>query len=181
MNSRLGERGSNLVHRDSGVFHLDGVRTFVDVGEHLPRAASDVVVDGDSRLDSTLQPRHSHHEEFVQVVRENREEIHPFQNRNGGVFRQLEHPLVERQPGQFAVEESVVGKRGVANKFVAVPVIFQLGVGGTRYVVQVSHSSSPDGANRYPTLRTVPMTDSRSPSLARSRRTCTSTVRVPPK
>src|SRR5262249_5499590 len=36
--------------------------------------------------------------------------------------------------------------------------------------------------NLYPTLRTVPISTSYSaPSLARSRRTCTSTVRVPPK
>jgi hypothetical protein len=41
--------------------------------------------------------------------------------------------------------------------------------------------SSAGVTKRYPTLRTVPMTDSYSgPSLARSRRTCTSTVRVPP-
>jgi hypothetical protein len=41
--------------------------------------------------------------------------------------------------------------------------------------------SSAGVTNRYPTLRTVPMTDSYSgPSLARSRRTWTSTVRVPP-
>ncbi len=46
----------------------------------------------------------------------------------------------------------------------------------------VSRADSSTGVtNRYPTLRTVPMTDSYSgPSLARSRRTCTSTVRVPP-
>src|SRR5690606_37653253 len=37
------------------------------------------------------------------------------------------------------------------------------------------------GSNRYPTLRTVPMSCSCSgPSLARRRRTWTSTVRVPP-
>lgn len=36
--------------------------------------------------------------------------------------------------------------------------------------------------NRYPTFRTVPISDSCSgPSFARSRRTWTSTVRVPPK
>ena len=41
--------------------------------------------------------------------------------------------------------------------------------------------SSAGVTNLYPTLRTVPMTDSYSgPSLARSRRTWTSTVRVPP-
>src|SRR5690606_6084991 len=38
------------------------------------------------------------------------------------------------------------------------------------------------GSKRYPTLRTVPISCSCSvPSFARSRRTCTSTVRVPPK
>jgi hypothetical protein len=49
-----------------------------------------------------------------------------------------------------------------------------------RYPVRRADSSA-GVTNRYPTLRTVPMTDSYSgPSLARSRRTCTSTVRVPP-
>jgi len=56
---------------------------------------------------------------------------------------------------------------------------------GSRSVAAVAMSrpsSWRGGTNRYPTLRTVPMRPSCSaPSLARRRRTWTSTVRVPPK
>ena len=61
--------------------------------------------------DATLQAGHPDHEELVEVGREDRQEPHALQQRDVPVLRQLEHPLVEREPGQLAVEEPVVGQR----------------------------------------------------------------------
>ncbi len=81
-----------------------------DVGEHVERRTADVGGDGQARHDATLQTRDAHHEEFVEVAGEDGEEVRPLQDRHGGVFGELEHALVERQPAQLAVEVAVVGQ-----------------------------------------------------------------------
>ena len=58
----------------------------------------------------------------------------------------------------------------------------RLSISASSSSVDTVASSGRAGTKRYPTLRTVPMSASCSgPSLARRRRTWTSTVRVPPK
>ena len=51
-----------------------------------------------------LQPGDPDHEEFVEIVGRDRQEAQPLEQRMGGVARFLEHPAVERQPAQLAVE-----------------------------------------------------------------------------
>ena len=54
-----------------------------------------------------FKARHAHHEEFVEVAGGDRQEAHPLQKRMvfvGGLF---EHPAVEVQPGQFAIDETL--------------------------------------------------------------------------
>src|SRR5690606_8460594 len=53
------------------------------------------------------------HEELVEVGREDRQEPHALQQRDRGVLGELEHALVEGEPGQLAVEEPVRRQRGV--------------------------------------------------------------------
>ena len=50
------------------------------------------------------QPRHPDHEELVEVAVEDGEEVHPLEQRIGGVERLLEHPFVEAEPGELAVD-----------------------------------------------------------------------------
>ena len=58
-------------------------------------------------MDAALQRGHPHHEELVEVRAEDGQELHPLQQRHGGVERFLENPPVELQPGQLAIQEGV--------------------------------------------------------------------------
>ena len=78
-----------------------------------PDAARDRHPGGDPSLESG----DPHHEELVEVGGEDRQEAHPLQQREAGVLGELEHPAVEVQPGDLAVQEpvrlEVVGPRVV--------------------------------------------------------------------
>ena len=63
----------------------------------------------DARRDPPLQPGHPDHEELVEVGREDRQELRALQQRKVCVLGELEHALVERQPTQLAIDETVVG------------------------------------------------------------------------
>ena len=52
----------------------------------------------------TDQSGKADHEKFVEVAAGNRQEAQPLEQRMGAVFRFLDHPLVEAQPADFAVE-----------------------------------------------------------------------------
>ena len=56
-----------------------------------------------------LQARHPGHEEFVDVRARDRQEAEPLEQRMRDVGRFLEHPAVERQPRQFAIEIATSG------------------------------------------------------------------------
>ena len=56
-------------------------------------------------VDSALQRGHAHHEELVQVRAEDREELHPLQQRHARILGLLEHAPVELEPRQLAVDE----------------------------------------------------------------------------
>ena len=59
-----------------------------------------------------LQPCDPDHEELVQVVREDREELHPLEERVRRVERLLEHAAVELDPARLPVDEQSVDGRG---------------------------------------------------------------------
>ena len=69
--------------------------------------AADTSVPG---LLAALQPGHADHEELIQVAGEDGQEAGALQQRDGGVGSELQHPLVELQPGDLPVEEAVVGQ-----------------------------------------------------------------------
>ena len=54
-----------------------------------------------------LEAGDAHHEEFIKVVGGNRQEAHPLQQRMVLVGSLLQHPAIEVQPGQLAVDEAV--------------------------------------------------------------------------
>jgi hypothetical protein len=74
---------------------------------------------GAARVDSgvhlVVEPGHAHHEELVEVVRVDREELHPLEQRRALIVRQLQHALVELKPGELAVHEQLrrVERRGL--------------------------------------------------------------------
>ena len=72
--------------------------------------AADVRRNGEPRDDAALEARDAHHEELVEVAREDRQEVGALEHGKRGILGELEHPLVERQPAQFAVEVAVVGQ-----------------------------------------------------------------------
>ncbi len=78
---------------------------------HLARHQTADRADRHPGRDPALQTGDADHEELVQVVGEDRQELGPLQQRHPlGVLGQLEHPVVERQPGELAVGEAVLGQ-----------------------------------------------------------------------
>ena len=57
-----------------------------------------------------LQPGKANHEKLVEIGRGDGEKSHPLEQGMTGILRLLEHPLIERQPGQFAVEETLASQ-----------------------------------------------------------------------
>ena len=62
----------------------------------------------------SIQPRHADHEELVEVVREDRGEARAFDDRQVLILGEFENALVELQPAQLTVEETVVRQRFLA-------------------------------------------------------------------
>ena len=60
---------------------------------------------GDAGAHLRAQAGYAHHEEFVEVVRRDRQEPQPLEQRVLAVFRFLKNAAVEVEPGQFPVDE----------------------------------------------------------------------------
>jgi hypothetical protein len=78
-----------------------------DLLEHLARHHPRGGAYGDPSGDAALEAGHPDHEELVEVAGEDGQEPRAFEQRELLVLGQLEHPLVEPQPGQLAVQEPV--------------------------------------------------------------------------
>ncbi len=104
---RLVEGGFHEVAERGGMAGLQDVRLLADGGERVERFGADVGGHGEPRHDAPFQPGDAHHEELVQVVREDGEEVDAFEERNRFVLGEFEHALVEGEPAELAVEEPV--------------------------------------------------------------------------
>ena len=62
------------------------------------------------------QPGHANHEKLVEVRAENRQELHPLQQRSLLILRLLQHAGVELQPAQLAVDEQIGRERLLVHK-----------------------------------------------------------------
>ena len=60
----------------------------------------------DAGMDHAHQPGHPHHVEFVQVGRGDGQKAQPLEQGMAAVLRFLDHPAVEGQPGEFAIDET---------------------------------------------------------------------------
>ncbi|MDR6169303.1 hypothetical protein QE359_000332 [Curtobacterium sp. SORGH_AS776] len=90
---------------------LQLVRLRRDVAQHVARCATDVGRHGDAGVDAALQAGDPDHEELVEVGREDRQEVRPFEERLRAVLAEFEHALVEPEPAEFTVEVAVGGQR----------------------------------------------------------------------
>ena len=108
LDALVGERRDDLVAEQRGVplHQLAGLGP--DRLEHLAGQQPGGGRDGDAGRDPALEAGDADHEELVEVAGEDRQEPGPLQQRQPRVLGQLEHPLVEVQPGQLAVEEPVL-------------------------------------------------------------------------
>ena len=82
-----------------------------DAIEHLARHQAAGGRDRDAGRDPPLEAGDAHHEELVEVAREDRQEPGALEQRQLAVLGELEDALVEGEPGQLAVQEPVVGQR----------------------------------------------------------------------
>ena len=89
------------------VTFLQFVRFHADQFQHRCGRASHVGRYGEPGQDAPLEPCDAHHEELVEVAREDGEEVGAFQQGERGIFCEFEHALVEGEPAQFAVEKAV--------------------------------------------------------------------------
>ena len=102
------QRRHDLVAEQRGVAGGQLTGLGPDRLEHLARHQPRRGPYGDARGDASLEAGDADHEELVEVAGEDREEPRPLQQRHPRVLGQLEHPLVEVEPGDLAVEEPVV-------------------------------------------------------------------------
>ena len=96
------------------VLVLQAVGLLADSAQLLPRAQSGSGRHGDAGVDAALQAGHADHEELVEVVREDRGEARAFDDRQVLILGKLEDALVELQPAQLTVEETVIRQRFLA-------------------------------------------------------------------
>ncbi len=107
------ERRDELAAIHAGVAVHQLVRAHRDRLEDLAWGQAGRSRDRDPGRDAALETGHTHHEELVQVRGEDRREPAPLQERQVRVLGQLEHTLVEREPGQLTVGEPVLGQLAV--------------------------------------------------------------------
>ena len=104
----IGELGLDVVEEKPCVAFGQCTRMLVDGPHDRPRLGTRDRGHGQSRGDAAFEAGHADHEELIEVRREDRQEVHPLQQRGFRVVRHGEHALVERQPRQFAVEVAVL-------------------------------------------------------------------------
>ena len=105
------QRGAHLGVEDLGAAQHQLVAACPDAIEHLARHQAAGGPHRDAGGDPPLEAGDPHHEELVEVAREDRQELGALEQRQLAVLGELEDALVEGEPGQLAVQEPVVGQR----------------------------------------------------------------------
>ncbi len=79
---------------------------FVDAVELLGGRPAVRAHYGDASADLPLEARDADHEEFIEIVRRDRQETELFEHRMVRIVRLFHHPPVELKPAEFAVDEA---------------------------------------------------------------------------
>ena len=113
IDSRRLQIGSNVDPKDVRLAELKFVRPSPDSFQDFSRRETAGGSYGDAGCDPPFESGHPNHEELIQVAGEDRQELGAFQQREFRVLAEFENPLVEGEPGEFSIEEAVVGKIGL--------------------------------------------------------------------
>ena len=108
-----GQRRADRLHEDLGVPGGQLLGAFTDQPQLLARGQPVGRPDRQAHLVAALEAGDPHHVELVEVGGEDGQELGPLQQRQRGVGGQCEHPGVEVQPAQLAVEVAILGQRVV--------------------------------------------------------------------
>jgi len=105
----LVEGGPDMVAQYVRVTLLQLVRLLADVGQDIARSAPHIGRHRDAGGDPSFEAGDSHHEELIEVRCEDREEVHPLEQRHRRILREFKDPLIEGQPAELAIEETIPG------------------------------------------------------------------------
>jgi hypothetical protein len=90
--------------------HHQGARVLVDPGELLGRREAVGGGRHHALADEAAQARDADRVELVEVRARDRQEPHPLQQRHVRVLGLGQHPPVEGEPGELAVDEADLGR-----------------------------------------------------------------------
>ena len=105
-----GERRTEIAAPESRLRGCQLLDALVDLEQRLLRRAAVGRTDRHACDHLVEQARDANHEELVEVVREDAAELDPFEQRLVGVGGQLEHPLVEVEPRELAIQQIRAGR-----------------------------------------------------------------------
>ncbi len=105
----LGKRRPELAGPEARLGGRERRYPLLDLDENLFRQTPVRRANAEAGLVLADEAGHAHHEELVQVRREDRAELDALEERDGRVGRELEHPRVELEPRELAVQEALAG------------------------------------------------------------------------
>src|SRR5262245_35175084 len=108
-----GEGGENVRPEGGGLALHESAALGVDPSQLLAWGAAGSGLNRQASGQPAPQSSDPDHEELVEIVGEDREKSDPFEQWDGGVLSELEHPLVELQPALLTVKEAVVRQFGL--------------------------------------------------------------------
>ena len=109
--SCFGECRKDIVVQNMGLFALEVVGVGPNRFQDFARGQTTRCPNRNARCNAALEARHAHHEELVEVAREDRQELRPIQDCDFGVGSQLQNAPIESQPRQLPIEEPILGER----------------------------------------------------------------------
>jgi hypothetical protein len=107
LDADLGHGRADLVPVARGVPQHELVRHLGGALQHLTRLPAAGRLDGEAGGHPAGQTGHPHHEELIQIGREDGKEPHPLQQGQLGVLGEVEHPLVEPEPAFLSIKETI--------------------------------------------------------------------------
>ena len=145
----LGQLGQQLVPRQRIEARDERMRPLPDQAKLLGGGQAREVTRLVAGRDGLLQCGHPHHEELVEIRRGNRHELDALEQRRGGIGRFFDHPFVEREPRQLAVQVERAGDHVGGHSPPAA-------ITSCRPKVATNRSDRADAANRSIVMSPVP-------------------------
>src|SRR5206468_12904527 len=105
----LGEAGQDLLVQQAVLALDDALRARGDLAEDLQRRHAIGARGGGPELDLLLQAGDANLEELVQVRGDDAKEAQPLEDRNVAVLRLRQHPAIELERLQLAIQELLCG------------------------------------------------------------------------